>query len=270
MFKQKSENSSIMLREESRSDTRVGNAVATQNKLSLKANPNERVTKIPFNGLISNRLLTGLPSEDFSAVLPRLEPVFLDANKCLYRPEDQMHFVYFPESAVLTHLHLLRDGSTTEGAMVGRDGMIGLSALLSSCIASHWVQVLLSGNALRIPTSVLKDEFDRRYAVQRMVLFYAGARLEQLSQRAVCAGRHRLQSRFCTWLLMLLDRIGENELALTQEEAARHLGVRRAGVTVVANALKNTGAIRYSRGVINVLNRATLLDSACECYQQLG
>jgi CRP-like cAMP-binding protein len=213
--------------------------------------------------------LTSLPSEDFGALLPRLEPVFLSVNDCLYRPEDEIRFAYFPENAVLTHLHLLQDGSTTEGAMVGRDGMIGLSALLSSGVASHWVQVLISGNALRIPTSVLKDEFDRRYAVQRMVLFYAGARLEQLSQRAVCAGRHRLQSRFCTWLLMLLDRIGESELALTQEEAARHLGVRRAGVTVVANALKNAGAIRYSRGVINVLNRATLLDSACECYQEL-
>lgn len=225
---------------------------------------------LPFNGLLTNKLLTDLPGEDFTRLLPYLEPVFLSCGEDLYGLDDGVHFVYFPETAVISHLYVAEDGSTTEAAMIGKDGMTGLSTIFSAPQPSYWTQVTIAGSALRIKAEVVKREFARGEALQTSLLGYAGARIAQLSQRAVCNGRHSVEERLCNWLLMIQDRAADEQLSLTHEQMARHLGVRRAGVTSAANALRDKQIISYSRARIRILDRGLLEAAACECYRALN
>jgi CRP-like cAMP-binding protein len=224
---------------------------------------------VPFNGLLTNKLLTALPGEDFARLLPHLEPVSLSFGEDLYGAGSAIHHAYFPETAVVSHLYFMEDGSMTSAAIVGREGIVGLSSIFNARPTSYWTQVTIGGSALRVEVEVIKREFARGGAMQSLLLSYTSARLAQLSQRAVCNGRHRLDERLCTWLLMIQDRAGEDQLPLTHEEMAHHLGARRAGVTTYCNALRDSGAINYQRGMIHILDRQRLEDTACECYQAL-
>jgi CRP-like cAMP-binding protein len=228
------------------------------------------VEAISVNALLSNRLLSALPQGDFERLLPHLEPVNLSAGEDLYRFEGGVDFAYFPETAVVTHLYIMADGDTTESALVGREGFAGLSALFNARQPCYWTRVLVAGSALRIRIDVLKEEFGRGGALQPALLAYAGARMAQLSQRAVCGGSHTVRERLCCWLLMLHDRVGEDRLPLTHELIATHLGARRAGVTEIAIGLREAGCIGYARGLVRILDRARLEAAACECYQSLG
>lgn len=228
------------------------------------------IKPVPFNGLLTNKLLTALPGEDFALLLPYLEPVSLACGEDLYSFGEGIDYVYFPESAVVSHLYILSDGSTAEAAMIGKEGVVGLSALLLAPLPTHWTQVTVGGTALRMRASVLKEEFARGGAMQRLLLAYAGARIEQLSQRAICNGRHTVDERLCCWLLMLSDRVGEEQLPLTHEKIARHLGTRRAGITEAAGALRDRGVIAYGRGQIHITDRPGLEALACECYRTLS
>ena len=221
---------------------------------------------IAFNGLLSNRLLAALPGPDFARLLPYLEPVSLTASQDLYSFGDSISFAYFPETAVITHLYFLEDGSTTAAALIGNEGMIGLSAIFDATPQSYATQITIAGSALRIPIDGLKQEFSRGEAFQHILLSYTSARLAQLSQKAVCNGRHRLDERLSTWLLMVQDRAGQNRLRLTHEQMAHHLGARRAGITDACNALRKAGIIEYRRGAIRISNREMLERAACECY----
>lgn len=222
------------------------------------------------NTLLSNKLLVALPAEDFANILPHLEPVALTAGEDLYQFEGGVHFAYFPESAVISQLHVLADGNTTEAAMVGREGLAGLSAVFNAPQPTYWTRVLVAGSALRIRVDILKQEFARGRVLQKILLAYAGERMAQLSQRAVCSGRHRVEDRLCCWLLLLHDRVGEAQLQLTHELIASHLGVRRAGITDTANALRDRDIISYSRGLVRILDRRRLEASACECYEMMA
>lgn len=227
------------------------------------------IKPVPFNGLLTNKLLTQLPGEDFARLLPHLEPVLLSCGDDLYGYGEDMHYVYFPETAVISHLHFMEDGSTTSATVVGREGMVGLSTIFGAPPPSHLTQVTIGGSALRVETEVIKREFARGGEMQRLLLGYTSIRLSQLSQRAVCNGRHRLDQRLCTWLLMIHDRAGEEQLPLTHEEIAHHLGTRRAGVTTTCNTLRDIGAINYHRGMLRILDRQKLETAACECYRAL-
>lgn len=222
-----------------------------------------------LNGLLSNKLLKDLPDEDFARLLPDLEPVWLPFGENLYELEEKIPFVYFPENAIVSHLHILEDGSTTETAMIGKEGMVGLSAIFGSRPPARWTQVTLAGAALKMKTEVLRQEFARGGAAQHLLLAYASARLTQLSQRAVCNARHTVGERLSCWLLMIHDRAGDDHLPLTQEQIARHLGARRASISEAAKTLRDEQAISYSRGHINVLDRQLLEAAACECYPVL-
>jgi CRP-like cAMP-binding protein len=228
------------------------------------------IKPVPFNGLLTNKLLTALPGEDFARLLPHLEPVSLSCGRDLYGFGEGVRDAYFPESAVVSHLYILEDGSTTEAAMIGKDGMTGLSAIFAAPAPTHWTQVIVPGTALRMSTQVLKQEFSRGGAMQRLLLAYAGARIAHLSQRAVCNGRHTVEERLCSWLLMIHDRVGEDHLPLTHEQIARHLGTRRAGITTAATSLRGRKVIGCSRGQIRILDRQGLEQSACECYRTLS
>jgi CRP-like cAMP-binding protein len=217
----------------------------------------------------ANKLLASLPAEDFKRLLPQLKRVTLTAGENLCPPETGSPFAYFPETAVISHLFAMADGTTVEGTLIGWEGIAGLSTIFNAAPTSYGARVLLAGNAFKIRRDILKQEFNRGDGLQRALLSYAGARMIQLSQRAVCSGRHRLEERLCCWLLMLHDRTDADELRLTHELIASHLGVRRAGITEVANALRDRNIISYTRGQLTVLDREQLEASACECYQTL-
>jgi CRP-like cAMP-binding protein len=225
---------------------------------------------IPFNGLLTNRLLTGLPGQDFAQLLLHLEPVSLLAGQDLYEfGADEVDFIYFPETAVISHVYFLKDGSTTAAAIIGKDGIVGLSAILDAPRPSYWSQVTIGGTAVRVRPDIIKQEFSRGGAMQRLVLRYLSRRLAQLSQKAVCNGRHKLEERFCTWLLMIQDRVSDDNVPLTHEEMAQHLGARRAGITGACNVLRDSGIITYHRGLLCIVDRASLERTACECYRDL-
>jgi CRP-like cAMP-binding protein len=225
--------------------------------------------RIPFNGLLTNKLLGALPGPAFARLLPHLEPVALLPNQDLYQFGRSVDFAYFPETAVISHLYFLEDGSTTGAAIIGREGMVGLSTIFDSRPPIYWTQVTIGGSALRIETRVVKQEFARGESLQQILLNYTSVRLAQLSQRAVCNCRHTLDDRLCTWLLMIHDRTNEEQLPLTHEEIAHHLGARRAGVTTTCHHLRDNGIINYRRGMMSILDREKLEAAACECYRAL-
>jgi CRP-like cAMP-binding protein len=228
------------------------------------------IKPVTFNGLLTNKLLTALPGEDFARLLPYLEPVSLSCGEDLYEMGESIHEVYFPESAVISHLHLLEDGSTTEAAMIGKEGMTGLSVIFGAPAPTHWTQVIIAGTALRMSAEFLKGQFARGGAIQRLLLAYAGVRIAQLSQRAACNGRHTIGERLCSWLLMIHDRVGDDQLPLTHEQIAHQLGTRRAGITEAATALRDAELISYGRGQLRITDRRGLEMAACECYRTLS
>jgi CRP-like cAMP-binding protein len=250
-------------------DTTAGAQLAVQ-ELSGMSREHKFIKAVPFNGLLTNKLLTALPGEDFARLLPHLEPVSLSCDEGVYGLGKGIADVYFPESVVLSHLHVLADGSTSEADMIGKEGMTGLSAIFDSPAPTHWTQVIIPGTALRMSAEALKQEFARGGATQRLLLAYASARIAQLSQRVVCNGRHAVGERLCSWLLMIHDRAGDDQLPLTHEQIARHLGTRRAGITSAATTLRDRQIINYSRGKISIIDRHGLEMMACECYRTLS
>jgi CRP-like cAMP-binding protein len=215
--------------------------------------------------LLSNKLLGALPGEEFKRLLPALEPVTLAGRDKLDDSGEAQH-VYFPEDAVVSHLVLMEDGSTVEAAMTGREGLVGLAAVLGQNVPSHWVRVTLAGSALRMRAETFRREFAGGETFRRLLLEHAGCHFTQAAQRAACITRHRVEPRLAVWLLMLHDRAGSDVLPLTQEFIARRLGTRRAGITEVAGRFQERGLIAYSRGTLRVLDRPGLEATACECY----
>jgi len=229
-----------------------------------------KLNRSPFTGLLTNRLLSSLPGAEFAGLLPYLEPVSFRTGEYICEQGQEMHYIYFPETVVISQLCYLDDGSSTGVAIIGKDGLLGLSAVLQNQHAQHWAMATIGGSALRIRADEVRREFTRGGPVQSSILSYAHARLQQVSQRAVCNSRHRLEERLCTWLLMIQDRTNGSHLPLTHEAISQHLGTRRAGVTNFCNVLRDNGVITYHRAMITVLDRKALEDSACECYRKVS
>lgn len=248
----------------------IGSATAVAGGHHAAARVHSFTRPVVFSGLLTNKLLTGLPGEDFARLLPHLEPVALARGGNLYEFGDELREVYFPESAVVSQLHVLEDGSTAESALIGREGMTGLSAVFATPAPTHWTQVTVAGSALRMNAEVLRQEFARGGAVQRVLLAHAGARLSTLARKAVCNGRHTVVQRLCCWLLMIQDRTGDNRLPLTHEQIAYHLGTRRAGISEAAGNLRDRGVISYARGQVRIVSREALEQASCECYRVLS
>lgn len=221
--------------------------------------------------MLANRILNRLPDAEFARLLPLLEPVSLAAGQRLDEPgAAAAPYVYFPESSVLSCHADMRDGKTAEVAMIGKDGLAGLPALLGARPVRHSLNVTLAGSALRARREEVGRELERGEGLRRALLEYAGEYVAQVSQRYACAVLHRLEQRLAVWLLMLYDRLGTDEAEITQERMASHLGVRRAGVTVVVGQLQERGAIWHGRGRLRVANREALRSIACECYGALA
>ena len=215
---------------------------------------------------LSNYLLTSQTDGEFARLVPHLETVTLASGKELHSSGEYCRYVYFPETAVVSNLYMLLDGSTIEVAMVGREGATDLSEIFGSQPSAHWAQVAVGGTALRIKTEILKKEFDRGGRIQTLLFNYINSYIAQISQRVVCKSFHIIEKRLCSWLLMLHDRVRKNQLPLTQEQISLFLGVHRPSVTLVAQTLREKGLIDYTRGKVHILNRQNLENSACECY----
>lgn len=213
-----------------------------------------------------NRLLAALPNDDYQRLRPHLQPVKLKANEILCESGEPLSHAYFITRGVVSLLATTLEGNMVEVGMVGREGLIGLPILLR-CGALPWhVMTQLPMEALRVPTSVLRHEFKHNTSINGILLRYACARMTHLTQSGVCNHFHSIEQRLCRWLLILHEHAKSDLLQVTQELLAGTLGVRRAGVSLVAGRLQEAGLIRYRRGRLRILDRAGLEATACECY----
>jgi CRP-like cAMP-binding protein len=214
-----------------------------------------------------NHLLDALPRDEFERIAPRLEPVSMKLGDVLYEPGITLRYVYFPTTAIVSLLHVLANGSSAEIAVVGREGVLGISLFMGGETTPSRAVVQSGGQGFRMKAQPLKDEFARFGPLMHLLLRYTQALITQMSQTAVCNRHHSVDQQLCRWLLLSLDRLSSNELAMTQELIANMLGVRREGVTEAAGRLQDAGLIRYRRGRITVVDRHGLEMRSCECYQ---
>jgi CRP-like cAMP-binding protein len=213
-----------------------------------------------------NRLLAALPADEYARLLPSLELVPMPLAESLYESGIQMRHVYFPTTSIVSLLYVMEDGSSAEIAVVGNEGIVGVSLFMGGESTSSRAVVQSAGHAYRLKGPLLKDEFYRAGPMQRLLLRYTQALLTQMAQTAVCNRHHSLDQQLCRWLLLSHDRLPSNELIMTQELIANMLGVRREGVTEAAGNLQRAGMIVYQRGHITILDRAALEARCCECY----
>ena len=219
------------------------------------------------SALQQNQLLAALPLADLARLSEKMEPAAMPLGHVLYESGDKLRHVYFPTNAIVSLLYVMEDGSSAEIAIVGNEGIVGISLFMGGETTPSRAIVQSAGNALRVSSNVLKTEFRRGGPLHNLLLRYTQALITQMSQTAVCNRHHSVEQQLCRWLLMSLDRLGSTELTMTQKLIANMLGVRREGVAESAGKLQKRGLIEYSRGRIVMLNRAGVEKSSCECYQ---
>ncbi|MFO7541929.1 MAG: Crp/Fnr family transcriptional regulator [Thiobacillus sp.] len=218
-----------------------------------------------------NCLLAALPEYEYARLLPNLEPIPMPLGQVLYESGEQMRYVYFPTDSIVSLLYVMEDGASAEIAVVGNEGLVGVSLFMGGQTTPSRAIVQSPGHAYRLKGQLLKDEFarigGRRAGVfHDLLLHYTQALLTQMAQTAVCNRHHTLDQQFCRWLLLSFDRLPSNELIMTQELIANMLGVRREGVTEAAGSVQRAGLIQYHRGHITLLDRPGLEARSCECY----
>ncbi len=213
-----------------------------------------------------NHLLAALPESELARWLPQLEPIDLALAQVLYESGAAMPYVYFPTNAIVSLLYVLEDGASAEIAVVGFEGLVGISIFMGGGSTPSRAVVQSAGMGYRMRADVMKEEFARSGPVVHLLLRYTQALITQMAQTAVCNRHHSLDQQLCRWLLLSLDRLQSNQLVMTQELIANMLGVRREGVTEAALKLQKAGLISYARGHINVIDRVGLEGRTCECY----
>jgi CRP-like cAMP-binding protein len=213
-----------------------------------------------------NLILAALPQADYERLAVRLELVEMALGHSLYESGAQLKHVYFPVEGIVSLLYVTEGGNSAELAVVGCEGMIGVSLFMGGETTPNRAIVQSACKAYRLPAEVLKTQFAAGGALQLILLKYTQALITQISQTAVCNLHHSVDQQLCRWLLLSLDRLPRNELQMTQELIANMLGVRRQGVTESAGKLEQAGLIRYTRGLITVIDRPGLEKRACECY----
>ncbi len=211
-------------------------------------------------------LLAALPDAELQRWLPDLEAVDMPLGMVLYEPGTTLSHVYFPISSIVSLLYVLANGASAEIAVVGHEGIVGISLFMGGESTPSRAVVQSAGRGLRLKSQLMKVEFARSGPVLHLLLRYTQALITQMAQTAVCNRHHSLDQQLCRWLLLTLDRLTGQEIVMTQELIANMLGVRREGVTEAALRLQQTGLIRYARGRISVLDRPGLEIRSCECY----
>jgi CRP-like cAMP-binding protein len=213
-----------------------------------------------------NHLLAALPATEFDRLSPHLELVAMPLGEALYESGGLLHHVYFPTTSIVSLLYVLADGASAEIAVVGNEGILGISLFMGGETTPSRAVVQSAGFGYRLKAQLLKQEFNRAGPVLHLLLRYTQALITQMTQTAVCNRHHSVEQQLCRWLLLSLDRLSSDSLTMTQELIANMLGVRREGVTEAAGNLQRAGLIRYSRGRIEVLDRPALEKAVCECY----
>ena len=213
-----------------------------------------------------NHLLAALSAGVLQRWLPNLERVDMPLGDVLYEAGETSRYVYFPTTSIVSLLYLMENGASAEIAVVGNEGMVGISLFMGGGSTSSRALVQSAGTGFRMPADKFKKEFDRSSAVLHLLLRYTQALITQMAQTAVCNRHHSLDQQLCRWLLLSLDRLQGDKLEMTQKLIANMLGVRREGVTQAALHLQEAGLIRYVRGHITVLDRQQLETRSCECY----
>ena len=216
---------------------------------------------------IGNRILAAFPREDFARLAPHLTTVRLERDEVVYIAGDQIHYVYFPISGLMSLLSTTETGSTVEVAMVGNEGIVGLPVILKNRMIPYEVAVQTETDAYRIKAEDFQEEFDKGEALHELILRYLNVLIAQISQSALCHRFHTVEEALGAWLLMVQDRLNTESLNLTQESISHALGVPRTGVTMAAGTLQRAGLIRYSRGKIMILDRERLEGNSCECFR---
>jgi CRP-like cAMP-binding protein len=213
-----------------------------------------------------NSLLAALPDPEWQRWEPLLELVGMPLGEVLYESGTTLTHVYFPTTAIVSLLYVMENGASAEIAVVGNEGIVGISLFMGGESTPSRAVVQSAGHGFRLKAQLMKDEFERGGPVLHLLLRYTQALITQMSQTAVCNRHHTIDQQLCRWLLLSLDRLRVNELAMTQQLISNMLGVRREGVTEAANKLQQAGLISYIRGCITVLDRPGLERRTCECY----
>ena len=213
-----------------------------------------------------NHLLAALPAADYSRLLPDLHPVAMPLGWVVCESGGPMGYVYFPTTCIVSLLYVMESGASAEIAIVGNEGLVGISLFMGGQSTTSRAVVQSAGEGFRVRANVVQREFALAGGLQHLALRYTQALITQMSQTAVCNRHHSVDQQLCRWLLLSMDRLPGNELTMTQELIANMLGVRREGVTAAAGALQTAGLIHYARGHITVLDRPGLEQRVCECY----
>ena len=214
-----------------------------------------------------NHLLASLPSAEWERWRPQLEWADMPLGQVLYESGRTLSHVYFPTTAIVSLLYVMEDGASAEIAVVGNEGIVGISLFMGGESTPSRAVVQSAGQGFRLRAVTIKEEFNRAGPVMHLLLRYTQALITQMAQTAVCNRHHSLDQQLCRWLLLSLDRLDAPNLVMTQELIANMLGVRREGVTEAALKLQRLGLIRYARGRISVLDRRGLEARTCECYE---
>jgi CRP-like cAMP-binding protein len=213
-----------------------------------------------------NQLLAALPEAAWKRWAPHLEIIEMPLGQVLYESGTVLQHVYFPLTSIVSLLYVMENGASAEIAVVGNEGLVGVSLFMGGETTPSRAVVQSAGEGVRLEAQLMKDEFNRAGPVLHLLLRYTQALITQMAQTAVCNRHHSLDQQLCRWLLLSLDRLDGNDLTMTQELIANMLGVRREGVTSAALKLQEDSLIKYSRGRITVLDRKGLERRSCECY----
>ena len=217
---------------------------------------------------MENKLLAKLSAETLEGLRPHFERVTLARAEHVIVPGEPIRAAYFPTTCLLSLVTTMADGSSVESGTIGREGMSGIPILLDAVQTPMPTFTQVPGDAIRIGSRVVKDLYDRGGEFQKLMNRYMHTVIVTGSHSTACNALHRLEQRFCKWLLMSSDGVGSDEVNLTHEFLATMLGVRRAGVTEAAVRLQEAGFINYARGHVKIKDRAGLEATACECYRR--
>jgi CRP-like cAMP-binding protein len=248
---------------------RVGPTSPRITKL-IEHNAFRSLEKTPSTLGALNDLIKKIPAGILKKLEPHAKRVTLAAGEYLYRPDEQIDWLYFPETAVISELQILEDGRTIEVSITGHEGAIGIPSVYFPGQAANWVQVCAPGTALKIKRDLLRKEIRNLEWVNLLLQEYIQSYIRQISQKVACNAHHSVEERFCTWLLMLQDRCARSRLKLTQEHIARVLGVYRPSVTCIAQQLRDSALIDYVRGTIVIVDSEKLKERSCGCYAEMS
>jgi len=224
------------------------------------------LAKNSTSSVLDNKLLASLPEQARERLLPYVKWVDLPLGKVLYEPGDALKYVYFPTDSIVSLLYVMESGASAEISVVGNEGVIGIAVFMGGESTPSRAIVQSAGSAFSLSSQRLRTEFNGCADMRMLLLRYTQALITQMAQTAVCNRHHSIDQQLCRWLLLSLDRLAGNHLAMTQELIANMLGVRREGVTEAAGKLQDLGVIKYQRGRITVLDRPLLEELCCECY----